>query len=139
MTMPSQLPVVCRLTDGEFGERRKVILATLTPAIIETQEQADGFCYRFAAHDETLESLCEIVNLERKCCPFLRFRITAEPGDGDLLLEVTGPDGTKEFLSTSSPDYGFVGDEETEGTTTVSSPDNSGSGAGPARCSLSSV
>ncbi len=31
-------------------------------------------------------------------CPFLKFSITVEPGDGPVWLEMTGPQGTKEFL-----------------------------------------
>ncbi|MBA3355700.1 MAG: hypothetical protein H0U18_07115 [Pyrinomonadaceae bacterium] len=40
-----------------------------------------------------------LVELEHQCCPFLKFNITVEPGDGPVWLEMTGPQGTKEFLA----------------------------------------
>lgn len=101
--MNAQLPVACCLTDKEFRERRDLILVRLAPAILEVREQADGFGYRFAPQEETLEALVQIVNLERKCCPFLTFRITVEAGEGALWLEVGGPDGTKDFLAALFP------------------------------------
>jgi hypothetical protein len=41
------------------------------------------------------------MRLLRQCCPFLRFAITVEPGNGPIWLEMTGPEGTKEFLATT--------------------------------------
>jgi hypothetical protein len=40
------------------------------------------------------------IDAERQCCRFLKFALTVEPDAGDVWLEVTGPDGTTEFLST---------------------------------------
>jgi hypothetical protein len=38
------------------------------------------------------------VDIERQCCRFLRFQLTIEPGADSIVLEVTGPEGTREFL-----------------------------------------
>jgi hypothetical protein len=43
--------------------------------------------------------LAHLIDLEHQCCPFLKFRLTVEPGAGPLRLELTGPDGTKDFLA----------------------------------------
>ena len=40
----------------------------------------------------------EMIDRLRLCCPFMRFRLTIEPGNGPALLELTGPEGTKDFL-----------------------------------------
>jgi hypothetical protein len=40
-----------------------------------------------------------VIEAEHRCCPFLRFVLIVEPGDGSLFLEVTGPEGTEDFLS----------------------------------------
>jgi hypothetical protein len=37
---------------------------------------------------------------ERECCPFLAFALIAEPNKGPVIVRVTGPTGTKEFLRT---------------------------------------
>jgi hypothetical protein len=39
-----------------------------------------------------------MIDAERRCCRFLRFVVTVEPGDDSICLEVTGPAGTREFL-----------------------------------------
>ena len=49
--------------------------------------------------DEMLSALVEIVRMERRCCPFLQFTLTAEPDNGPLWFEVTGPAEVKEFLA----------------------------------------
>jgi hypothetical protein len=39
-----------------------------------------------------------VLERERTCCSFLRFQIIAEPENGPIILEVTGPPGTRELL-----------------------------------------
>ena len=95
----NNLPVACRLTDAELQERRTRVLNQAAKAVLEVKDREDGYAYRFAPDDETLERLFHIVNLERKCCPFLTLRVTVEPGDGPVWLEMSGPEGTKDFLA----------------------------------------
>jgi hypothetical protein len=38
------------------------------------------------------------VAAERVCCPFLTFEVVAQPNHGPLLVRITGPEGSKEFL-----------------------------------------
>jgi hypothetical protein len=59
----------------------------------------DGVRLRFAADAERLAMLATFIDLERRCCAFLRFRLTIEPGGGPVWLELTGPPGTREFLA----------------------------------------
>ena len=40
-----------------------------------------------------------VIDAERRCCRFLRFVLIVEPDDGPLWLELTGPEGTEDFLS----------------------------------------
>ena len=42
---------------------------------------------------------CSLTALECQCCPFLRFSIRLEPGEGPIWLELSGPEGTKDFLN----------------------------------------
>lgn len=92
------LPVACSLTDAELQQRRETVLEKVRSAVVGTRELDDGYAYRLPANEEWLTTLVNLVNLERQCCPFLRFNIIVEPGDGPLWLELTGPPGTKEFL-----------------------------------------
>lgn len=97
--MKTELPIACRLTEPALKERRKTVLQKVGQSVLETKETEDGFDYRFPADDEWLASLSELIRFERRCCPFLRFRLTVEPDDGPVWLELSGPDGTKEFLA----------------------------------------
>jgi hypothetical protein len=48
---------------------------------------------------ESLAIVATFIDLERRCCAFLRFRLTVEPGGGPIWLELTGPPGTRELLA----------------------------------------
>jgi hypothetical protein len=95
----SRLPVACSLTEVELRERRGVLLEKAGRAVLELKELPDGYAYRFPETDEWLDELTQIIRLERRCCPFLGFRLLVEPGGGPVWLELTGPPGTKDFLA----------------------------------------
>ena len=95
----STLPIACSLTEPELRGRRSAVLQKVGRAVLEVVELADGYAYRFPSDDEWLGELVNLVRLERKCCPFLAFKISVEPGGGPVWLELTGPGGAKEFLS----------------------------------------
>jgi hypothetical protein len=42
-----------------------------------------------------------MIAAERECCPFLTFEFVAQPSMGPLIVRVTGPSGTKDFLKTT--------------------------------------
>lgn len=54
----------------------------------------------FGATARRLRQLHAVAELERRCCAFLEFGIEVTPGGGALTLDVTGPDGTEQFLET---------------------------------------
>jgi hypothetical protein len=93
------LPVACTLTEPELAARRTGVLARVRQSYEEAQWRADGVRLRFAADPERLAMLATFIDLERRCCAFLTFRLTVEPGGGPVWLELTGPPGTREFLA----------------------------------------
>lgn len=95
------LPIACSLTDSQLQERRRNVLQKVRSAVVDVRELDNGYAYSFHSDSERLIELAQLVNLERQCCPFLHFAITVEPGNGPIWLEMTGPDGTKEFLTTT--------------------------------------
>ncbi|HEY6045732.1 MAG TPA: hypothetical protein VIU65_03960 [Pyrinomonadaceae bacterium] len=95
----NHLPIACSLTSAELQERRQTILKQLRNAVVEVRELKDGYAYSFPAGGERLSELAAMIDLERQCCPFLRFRLTVEANSGPIWLELTGPQGTKEFLT----------------------------------------
>ena len=94
------LPVACSLTERELQERRSSVLAKVKGAVVEVRELKDGYAYRFPSDEAQIAELAELINLEHQCCPFLRFTMIVEPGSGPIWLELSGPEGTKDFLAT---------------------------------------
>jgi hypothetical protein len=67
-------------------------------AIEEIRELPDGYAARLPNRPEMLALLAEDLNIERMCCPFLRFTIEIEPQHGPFWLRLTGREGVKDFL-----------------------------------------
>ena len=97
--MNTEPSIACRLTEPALQERRNRVLQKVWQSILEVRELEDGFAYRFPTDDAWLDSLNEFIRFERRCCPFLSFRMLVEPDDGPVWLELRGPAGTKEFLA----------------------------------------
>jgi hypothetical protein len=76
------LPIACTLTPDQLRERRDGLLRKVGSALLETVEREDGFAFRFPP--ELFEELAGIVALERRCCAFHRFTLTARPGNGPV-------------------------------------------------------
>jgi hypothetical protein len=96
----ADLPIACELTADEITARRATLLPGLLGQAEERAALPDGFRWRFAASHEFLAAAAETMNAERQCCRFLRFVLTVEPGGGPVWLDITGPQGTAEFLET---------------------------------------
>jgi hypothetical protein len=94
----AELPVVCTLTPEARSARREGLLLDLVRRAARRSELTDGHRLEFAAAGDTLSALARAVDAERRCCRFLRFRITVEPDAGPIVLEMTGPPGTREFM-----------------------------------------
>ena len=95
-----ELPIACELTPAELEARRTGLLPGLLAQARERVPLSNGFRLRFAPSTEVLLAAVKTIDAERRCCRFLKFVLTIEPDGGDVWLEVTGPDGTREFLST---------------------------------------
>ena len=65
----------------------------------ERHELPNGCRLRFSAQDAVLLSIARTIDAERQRCRFLRFTVIVEPDGGAIVLELTGPTGTREFLA----------------------------------------
>lgn len=95
----SDLPIVCSLTPEALEARRQGLLSELLDLAEDRELLPQGMRLRFPAAPATLSAVARAVEAERQCCRFLRFSITVEPDDGPIVLELTGPPGTGEFLA----------------------------------------
>jgi hypothetical protein len=95
----ADLPIVCTLTPAALNTRREELLSQLLRRAQAHEELPQGHRWRFAASDDILTTIARAIEAERQCCRFLRFSITVEADGGPILLELTGPPGTREFVA----------------------------------------
>ena len=95
----ADLPIACTLSPELLKARRENLLDDLVRRSIEQMELADGFRLRFTADEQILGVIARTVDAERQCCRFLSFTISVSPDGGPITLDLTGPGGTREFLS----------------------------------------
>jgi len=100
MEMETRSPceVACTLPPLEMRKRRAEVLDAIKGHVQEQKELPDGYALRFDGDAQRLEDVVRLIGLERACCSFLRFRLSVEPQNGPLWLELTGPPGTKQFI-----------------------------------------
>lgn len=91
-------PIACTLTPGQINACRDHLLPGLSKRAQSIEFLPDGYRLTFAAATDTLQAIAATIDRERQCCQFLRFQLTIEPTGGAIALDVTGPDGTRDFL-----------------------------------------
>lgn len=94
----TQPALACKLTPEELQERRDGLLPGFIKRAEKVVDLDDGLSLRFQHTQGLLQELVQVIEAERCCCTFLRFRLTAEPGEGPITMDVTGPPGTRELL-----------------------------------------
>ena len=90
---------VCDLTAFAAAERAAhIALSTqlFGELIRATQELDDGYAFRFDA--EHYPAVAAFVAGERRCCPFLRFRLDVTPNAGPVWLQLTAAGDARPFL-----------------------------------------
>lgn len=94
-----EIPIACNLSDGELRERRESILNFFRQSLLKVTPLPLGYAYSFQPSSEVLTCLAQLVDLERKCCPFLTFRIVVGAGGSPICLEVTGTAEAKKVIA----------------------------------------
>jgi hypothetical protein len=95
----AELPIVCTLGPDALNARRQGLLTHLLQRSSSQELLPDGLRLRFAPSRDTLSRITEAIEAERHCCRFLRFSLTVEPDEGQFTLDLTGPQGTREFVA----------------------------------------
>jgi hypothetical protein len=94
-----ELPIVCTLGPDALNARRQGLLSALLQQSAGRELLPNGLRLRFAPSGETLSSIARAVDAERHCCRFIRFTLTVEPDEGQFTLDLTGPQGTRDFVA----------------------------------------
>ena len=95
---PNELPIACSLDGRELAQRQAELRRGVLAEAEAVTRLPAGYRWQFRNSDALLSRLGEVIDAERRCCRFLRFAISADPGLGAVTLEITGPPGTADFL-----------------------------------------
>lgn len=95
----SHKPLSCKLTTPEIQERKQTVIKELKSQVKEKKELHNGYSYKFNGDDATLDLLTSFIKTERLCCDFFNFTLAVN-NEGFIWLDITGPDGAKEFIVT---------------------------------------
>src|SRR5688572_16013170 len=95
----ANLPIICSLTFEALEARKQGLLAALLDRSVGRERPGGGLRLRFEGSSDALSSIVRAVEAERRGCRFLRFTITVEPDEGAVILDLTGPPGTREFVA----------------------------------------
>jgi hypothetical protein len=90
--------VACHLTDEAFSKRKATISSKINSKIIQVEELANGYQFSFAYSERMLIELTEFIYVERQCCPFINFHLMLNNNTDNLVLRLTGAEGTKAFI-----------------------------------------
>jgi hypothetical protein len=94
----NECSIACQLSSETFQQRREVVLSLMRQHLKELRSLSNGLALRFDAEKGQLERLAEFMEIERQCCPFLRFQLEIEPFGQSIWLQLTGQEGTRDWL-----------------------------------------
>jgi hypothetical protein len=94
------IPIACSLAPVEFAAMRDGLLPGLLARATSRDPIPGGYRWQFGPRSDLLKEAAAVLEAEHRCCRFLRFVLVVEAGDGPVSLEITGPEGTEEFLTT---------------------------------------
>ncbi|WP_134089038.1 hypothetical protein [Olivibacter sp. XZL3] len=92
-------PLTCKLTSPEIQQRKATVIASLKKQVLEKMELSNGYSYKFKGDDSVLTELTEFIKTERLCCDFFDFGIKVSGDMSASWLSITGPAGTKDFIT----------------------------------------
>ena len=92
-----ELPIACTLSTAALETRRSQ-LRDFRRKMKDRRLSDTNFLAKFDSDAGILTEIARFAGIERECCRFLRFQITAEEDCGPIWLDISGPSGTGRFL-----------------------------------------
>ena len=89
----------CKLSSAKLVKRKETVLKSLKQQILETIELSDGYAFKFPGTDKVVDELTEFIKTERTCCDFFIFGLSISGDKSEAWLELTGPEGAKDFIT----------------------------------------
>lgn len=98
--MKPDTPLFCNMDIFTPAEREGHIRNTtrLYRSVQDVREAKHGYEFIFPNESKVITDLAEFISSERLCCPFLEFTLKVSPNEKPISLQLSGPEGTREFL-----------------------------------------
>src|SRR5260370_759312 len=82
----------------EQRQHHQKLSRDLGSAVMARRELPDGYTYQINSAQMPVVDIAEWIALERKCCPFFRFRLDVKGNDDIVGLSLQGAEGVKKFI-----------------------------------------
>jgi hypothetical protein len=100
------LVIACNSKAISAAERPRYndLMKRLRLAIRDRSEIRDGYAFKLNGKAISLPEVADWISMERLCCPFLTFQLSASANQSDWALKLTGPEGVKILLKAEFPE-----------------------------------
>ena len=92
------MPIACSLDGPALGRRQSELRAGILAEAEAVERLPDGYRWHFPDASDLFARLGLVIDAERGCCRLLRVALSGDQDRGRVVLEITGPDGTVDFL-----------------------------------------
>lgn len=99
VTSEPALACVINAIDAAHRPQHMELVTTIFASVQEVKALSNGFSFRVPTSSEMLLKIAEWMANERLCCPFFRFAVELEPGQGPIWIHLTGGEGVREFVT----------------------------------------
>ena len=87
----------CGLPPEDLEKRRDELRSGLATRITAAEELDDGYRLRFRRTPEIIAEIGEFIAFESRCCSFMSYALEVVADDPEVILSLTGPEGTKDL------------------------------------------
>ena len=101
--MTRDTPVACNLGALSAAERaqRSALSARVRERVVSVRETEGGFRLHLPGDATLYRQALDLIDLERRCCPFLELRLVFSSDEGPVYLDIGGNAEAKAFLVSS--------------------------------------
>lgn len=98
--LKEKIALACILTDKDQIKRMNELHQTIFKKADRAIEHANNYELLFDKPDSSLnKELFEFIHFEQLCCPWLKFQLSFEPGNGPVSLKLGNSAETKEMAN----------------------------------------
>ena len=101
------MEIACDMTVFDAEERiaHQSVSETVFKQLDSIEASKSGYVINFPDHPGIVALIGTFIEKERRCCPFLNFRLNVETNHQKISLYLNGQNGVKEFLTNELKEF----------------------------------